>query len=195
LDTNPGFQPFGFAGGIYDQHTGLVRFGARDYDPQTSRWTAKDPIRFEGGDTNLYGYVFSDPVNWIDLNGQFINLATGVIGAAVGAAVAAATGQSIVAGAISGGLSGLVPGGGVLFNAVSGAISGAIGGATDPSGSILMGAAAGALGGVLGRQVGLANGIAAARRGLSNAVNRAFMAEAASGSGIAGGLNALAPCF
>ena len=23
LDTNPGFQPFGFAGGLYDQHTQL----------------------------------------------------------------------------------------------------------------------------------------------------------------------------
>jgi hypothetical protein len=32
-DTNPGFQPFGFAGGLYDTDTGLVRFGARDYDP------------------------------------------------------------------------------------------------------------------------------------------------------------------
>ncbi|MEA3411387.1 MAG: RHS repeat-associated core domain-containing protein, partial [Pseudomonadota bacterium] len=56
-DTHPGFQPFGFAGGIVDQHTGLVRFGARDYDPETGRWTAKDPIRFDGGDSNLYGYV------------------------------------------------------------------------------------------------------------------------------------------
>ncbi|MBL1278345.1 MAG: RHS repeat-associated core domain-containing protein [Ectothiorhodospiraceae bacterium] len=65
-DTNPGFQPFGFAGGIYDQHTNLTRFGARDYDAQTGRWTAKDPIRFQGGDTNLYGYVFSDPVNFVD---------------------------------------------------------------------------------------------------------------------------------
>jgi YD repeat-containing protein len=27
-DTNPGFQPFGFAGGLYDSVTGLVRFGA-----------------------------------------------------------------------------------------------------------------------------------------------------------------------
>jgi len=69
-DTNPGFQPFGFAGGIYDQHTQLVRFGARDYDPQTGKWTAKDPIRFDGGDTNLYGYVESDPVNGIDPTGE-----------------------------------------------------------------------------------------------------------------------------
>jgi hypothetical protein len=40
-----------------------VRFGARDYDPETGRWTAKDPILFAGGDTNLYGYVLGDPVN------------------------------------------------------------------------------------------------------------------------------------
>ncbi len=69
LDTHPGFQPFGFAGGIYDRDTGLVRFGARDYDPSTGRWTAKDPIRFAGGDANLYGYVLADPVNAIDPRG------------------------------------------------------------------------------------------------------------------------------
>jgi YD repeat-containing protein len=28
-DSAPGFQPFGFAGGIYEPETGLVRFGAR----------------------------------------------------------------------------------------------------------------------------------------------------------------------
>ena len=69
LDTNPGFQPFGFAGGLYDADTGLVRFGARDYDAAAGRWTAKDPILFAGGDTNLYGYVVSDPVNVIDPRG------------------------------------------------------------------------------------------------------------------------------
>jgi RHS repeat-associated protein len=66
LDTNPGFQPFGFAGGLYDVDTGLVRFGVRDYDPETGRWTAKDPIGFDGNDTNLYGYVLNDPINFID---------------------------------------------------------------------------------------------------------------------------------
>jgi len=68
-DTNPGFQPFGFAGGLYDRDTGLVRFGARDYDAKVGRWTAKDPILFEGKDTNLYGYVISDPVNFVDVDG------------------------------------------------------------------------------------------------------------------------------
>jgi RHS repeat-associated protein len=48
----------------------LVRFGARDYDPVTGRWTAKDPILFGGGDTNLYGYVVNDPVNFVDPLGE-----------------------------------------------------------------------------------------------------------------------------
>ena len=68
-DTNPGFQPFGFAGGLYDPLTDLVRFGARDYEAETARWLAKDPIQFKGGDTNLYGYVANDPVNFIDPTG------------------------------------------------------------------------------------------------------------------------------
>jgi RHS repeat-associated protein len=69
-DTKPGFQPFGFAGGIYDLHTGLMRFGVRDYDPETGRWTIKDPIGFAGGDPNLYGYVLNDPINYLDPNGE-----------------------------------------------------------------------------------------------------------------------------
>ncbi|WP_454722920.1 RHS repeat-associated core domain-containing protein [Delftia acidovorans] len=76
-DSSPGWQPFGFAGGLYDPDTELTRFGARDYDAETGRWTAKDPILFEGGDTNLYGYVLQDPVNWIDPEGlQFMDLTT-----------------------------------------------------------------------------------------------------------------------
>jgi type VI secretion system secreted protein VgrG len=71
LDTNPGFQPFGFAGGLYDHQTGLVLFGTRDYDPRIGRWTAKDPIGFDGGDTNLYGYVGNDPINLLDPEGQW----------------------------------------------------------------------------------------------------------------------------
>ena len=68
-DTNPGFQPFGFAGGIYDPATRLTRFGARDYDAGVGRWTMKDPINYQGGDINLYDYSFGDPVNWLDPTG------------------------------------------------------------------------------------------------------------------------------
>ena len=66
-DSNTAFDmPFGFAGGLHDRDTGLVRFGYRDYDPDIGRWTAKDPIGFAGGDTDLFGYVLNDPVNLID---------------------------------------------------------------------------------------------------------------------------------
>jgi RHS repeat-associated protein len=82
LDTNPGFTPFGFAGGLFDGDTNLVRFGARDYDPRAGRWTAKDPIVFRSGDTELYGYGFTDPVNRIDTSGLavFVGQHPGFVG-------------------------------------------------------------------------------------------------------------------
>jgi RHS repeat-associated protein len=77
-DSNPSFAiPFGFAGGLHDPDTKLVRFGYRDYLPEIGKWTAKDPILFAGGDSNLYGYVQSDPVNWVDPEG--LNAAMDVI--------------------------------------------------------------------------------------------------------------------
>lgn len=69
-DSNPGFSvPFGFAGGLHDRDTGLVRFGYRDYSPELGRFVAKDPIDFRGGDTNLYAYVLNNPVNLSDALG------------------------------------------------------------------------------------------------------------------------------
>jgi RHS repeat-associated protein len=95
LDTNPGFQPFGFAGGIYDLDTGLIRFGARDYDPKAGRWTAKDPILFAGGDANLYGYVLSNPINWIDEDGLEAALSAPVTNGGIGETVSA-IGKAVV---------------------------------------------------------------------------------------------------
>jgi RHS repeat-associated protein len=69
LDTNPGFQPFAFAGGLYDGDTGLVRFGHRDYDAEVGRWTSRDPLAFGGGQLNLYAYAANDPVNNVDRTG------------------------------------------------------------------------------------------------------------------------------
>jgi RHS repeat-associated protein len=65
LDTNPGFQPLGFAGGLYDSHTKLVKFGFRDYDPTTGRFTTKDPIGLNGG-ANVYLYAMGNPVVFVD---------------------------------------------------------------------------------------------------------------------------------
>ena len=76
-------MPFGFAGGLYDKETKLVHFGFRDYDPYTGKWTAKDPIGFAGGDSNLYGYVLNDPVNLVDSRGEFAILIPVIIDLAV----------------------------------------------------------------------------------------------------------------
>ncbi|MEM7479685.1 MAG: RHS repeat-associated core domain-containing protein [Acidobacteriota bacterium] len=68
-DSNPGFQPFGYAGGLYDHHTGWLHFGAREYVPSIGRWNARDPLLFGGRDSNLYAYVAGDPINFVDFSG------------------------------------------------------------------------------------------------------------------------------
>ena len=79
-DSNPSFKvPFRFAGGLYDPDTKLTHFGYREYDAYTGKWTAKDPILFAGGDSNLYGYVLNDPVNLSDPLGLWIPQAIGAI--------------------------------------------------------------------------------------------------------------------
>ncbi|MBN1407520.1 MAG: RHS repeat-associated core domain-containing protein [Calditrichaceae bacterium] len=67
-NTSPGLQSFGFAGGLYDEDTKLVRFGARDYDAEIGRWTAKEPLGFAGGN-NFYIYCYNNPVNLVDIFG------------------------------------------------------------------------------------------------------------------------------
>ncbi len=76
FDSNPGAQPFGFAGGLYDPQTGLVRFGARDYDPEVGRWAAKDPVGFGGGSTGLFTHAENDPENTVDPTGRIWNWAS-----------------------------------------------------------------------------------------------------------------------
>jgi RHS repeat-associated protein len=107
-DTNPGFQPFGFAGGLYDQHTKLVRFGTRDYDAEAGRWTSKDVVGLAGG-LNLYAYVYNDPVNFVDLTGQ------GALAAAA-TAFGMGAGAETTGGALLGGASAAVAG--VLIGAI-----------------------------------------------------------------------------
>ncbi len=99
-NTDLTVQPFGFAGGVQDIDTGLVRFGARDYDPVTGRWLGKDPIttelmrraysylknydlsdwrgtqpysistELESG-RNSYAYVGGNPLSRIDPDGEY----------------------------------------------------------------------------------------------------------------------------
>ncbi|HEV8356850.1 MAG TPA: RHS repeat-associated core domain-containing protein [Gemmatimonadales bacterium] len=113
-NTSPGFQPFGYAGGMYDEQTELVRFGLRDYDAATGRWTARDPLGFGGGDSNLYLYVGNDPARLVDPTGAFSpTIATGLLGATFAAIQAYRSGsdaRTIAIAAAGGFLSGLIPG-------------------------------------------------------------------------------------
>jgi RHS repeat-associated protein len=69
-DSAPALRvPFGFAGGLEDADTGLVHFGARDYDPALGRFTARDPIDLAAGDVDLYGYCGGDPIGRVDPSG------------------------------------------------------------------------------------------------------------------------------
>ncbi len=124
-DSGAGFQPFGFAGGLTDGATGLVRFGARDYDPAVGRWTAKDPVGFGGGLGGLYTYSNGDAVNYIDSGGRNpLAIGFGIAGALFGGVVNAASfyaagasasqiAGAFVTGAIGGGVSGVAVGFGV----------------------------------------------------------------------------------
>ncbi len=71
-NSAPAFDlEIGFAGGIEDVVTGLTRFGYRDFDAASGRWTARDPILYAGGQVNLYAYVGNDPVGLRDPLGLF----------------------------------------------------------------------------------------------------------------------------
>ena len=91
------FQPFGFAGGIRDEDTGWALFGARDYRPEVGAWAAKDPAGFAAGDSNLYRYVHSDPVNRVDLSGAISSL-RGCVNSPAGVAMCAEAGITAVGG-------------------------------------------------------------------------------------------------
>jgi RHS repeat-associated protein len=68
--TSPEFQSLGYAGGLTDLGTNFIRFGARDYSPQVGRWSCVDLLWPEDETTNLWAYVDSNPLNFIDDNGQ-----------------------------------------------------------------------------------------------------------------------------
>jgi RHS repeat-associated protein len=94
-DSNPGFQPFGFAGGIWDAESQLTHFGYRDYDASTGAWTSRDPVRLGGG-LNVYAYSLDNPVGRIDPRGLWGlgALAAGGAEAGIGAAGVGANGSA-----------------------------------------------------------------------------------------------------
>lgn len=84
LQTQYTYEPFGFTSqtgaastnsykftGREDDGTGLLYYPARYYHPRLQRFIAEDPIGFNGGDPNLYGYVRGNPLGYVDPYGLF----------------------------------------------------------------------------------------------------------------------------
>ncbi len=59
-------NPWQYASGYYDANTGLYKFGTRYYDPQTGRWTQKDPEP----SGNPYVYAGNEPNMRVDPSGR-----------------------------------------------------------------------------------------------------------------------------
>jgi len=86
IDVGPAFfLPFGYAGGLSDPVTGLVRFGLRDYEPQSGRFTARDPAMFAGSSRSLYAYANNSPASYYDPGGTASINISGYIGPGGGA--------------------------------------------------------------------------------------------------------------
>ena len=55
--------------GRENEGTGLYFYRGRYYSPLLGRFINEDPLGFDGGDDNLYAYVFDDPIELIDPSG------------------------------------------------------------------------------------------------------------------------------
>ena len=77
-------NPFTYTAREFDAESGLYFYRARYYDAETGRFLNQDPIGFAAGDANLYRYVFNNPVNLTDpdgeiaISGTIIAIGTGI---------------------------------------------------------------------------------------------------------------------
>jgi len=147
---------FGYAGGLQDRDTGLIRFGARDYDPMVGRWTSKEPLGFNGSD-NFYVYAENDPVNFVDPDGNFAWIAAGALGGAV-----INVGIDIISKHMSGKE---ITASSLIASAVSGAISGGMGTIAGPLGGTLSKALTGRASTLLARGLNVMISAAGAQTG------------------------------
>lgn len=55
----------GYCGYVFNQESGLYTVRFRHYDPVWGRWISRDPAGYMDS-MSLYGYVGSNPINWLD---------------------------------------------------------------------------------------------------------------------------------
>jgi RHS repeat-associated protein len=78
--TETVINPFDYSAG-YEDSTGLVKLGARFFDPMVGRFTQQDPSDQE---TNLYAYTGGDPINELDPAGRSIaSVQNDIVGAVI----------------------------------------------------------------------------------------------------------------
>ena len=58
-------NPFRFSSEYQDQETGLLYYGYRYLNTSTGKWLSRDPLGVRG-DKNLYNFVGSNPLNFVD---------------------------------------------------------------------------------------------------------------------------------
>ncbi|MCX7001700.1 MAG: RHS repeat-associated core domain-containing protein, partial [bacterium] len=68
-DSPATLTDYRFSGKEWDPDAQLYYFGFRWYDPDTGTWTTKDPLKFRGGDINIYRFASNDPLNHHDSYG------------------------------------------------------------------------------------------------------------------------------
>ena len=73
LPSPASWNRFRYTGREWLEAAGVYDYRNRHYSADTGRFLQVDPIRFLGGDPNLYGYVLGDPVTGIDPTGTTIN--------------------------------------------------------------------------------------------------------------------------
>ncbi len=165
-------NPFQYTGRENDG-IGHYYYRARYYSPQLERFINEDPIRFFGGDLNLYNYARRTPLIRKDPSGLIGLGPAALLGCSLGGTSGAlgARKNTLVGGAV-GGLTGCVfsplisvvprgPLGGVLgtfFGAVSGGVTAAAGGGGGLD--LAIGAISGAVGGGVGGFIGGGTGAA-----------------------------------
>ncbi len=96
-------NPYVFAGGLQDRATGLIRYGARWYNPTTGTWTQQDALNapLDPANANRYTYAGDDPITGTDPTGLCsANFVPGVIGTSLAGAFGEGTEvtASVVAG-------------------------------------------------------------------------------------------------